>query len=106
MKFEKDKFYKRRDGQKALCVHVWTDGTAAFVLTDNPMCAWGVGMAGNADLKEFLVCDSDILSEWREPHKWTLWLVERKGNVHIRFQDPGSWGNVLAVAEVTEGDGL
>ena len=104
MKFETGKYYRRSDKQKALCVYVWPNGTAAFVLADSPMCAWSVGVLGSADSQ--LVCDSDIIGEWREPRKWRVYVVNTPNGITRATLYPGGHSEILAVVEVTEGEGL
>ena len=105
MKFEVGKYYKRRDGQKALCVYVWPNGTAAFVLADRPMWSWSVGVSGSADSR--VVCDSDITGEWKELREWTVYVVEcnNSGGPWATL-DPQGHHTILARHELTEGNGL
>ena len=107
MKFESGQYYRRRDGQNALCVYVWPNGTAAFVLADRPMWSWSVGVSGTADSQ--WVCDSDIIGEWKEPRKWTVYLCERHGKVFASvdvYEPLPSEFTIIARTELTEGDGL
>ena len=106
MKFETGKYYRRQDKQKALCVYVWPNGTAAFVLADTPMCSWVVGIRGNASAQ--VTTGFDIIGEWREPRKWKVWLIEcPNGVIDVLLCRPTQPTlTVRAIVEVTEGDGL
>jgi hypothetical protein len=96
MKFEVGKYYKRADGEKALCVHVWEGGIGLFIRPDK----FGYTCHAAPD-------SGDITGEWKEPRKWTVYVVECNDS-------GGPWATlnlldhhvILARHDMTEGDGL
>lgn len=100
--FEVGKHYRTRDDRKALCVHVWIDGSAAIVSNDWWCWCWKVNSAGRYAVNEH---SFDIVGEWREPRQWTVYVVEYSDDdVDVTFV-PGV-RRVLARVTVTEGEGL
>jgi len=98
MKFEVGKYYRRADGVKLLCVHVWESGTGLFVRPDK----FGYACHTAPD-------SGDNAGEWKDPRKWTVYLCERHGKafalVDVDEPLPPEF-TIIARTELTEGDGL
>ena len=108
LKFEAGKHYRTRDSMKALCVHVWGNETAVFVCDDpDPHGSWCVYANGRYEMGH--ASPLDLVSEWREPRHWTVYITEfdaTSGDVVIAtFSRPDS-GRIIAKATVTEGEGM
>ena len=100
LKFEKDKHYRTRSDRKALCVHVWPDGSALFIDGGEH---WRTNTTGRylATGKTLL----DIVDEWREPRQWDVYIVEYSDGEVEGTMNPGN-RKVLAKRRLTEGEGL
>ena len=102
MNFEIGKYYRRRDKQKALCVHVWPEGAAAFVL-EHSRWPWAVESSGRVTEAKGV---GDIIDEWVEPRKWRVVVAEDdKVFAWVGEAPPPSY-TTRAIVEVTEGEGL
>jgi hypothetical protein len=102
--FKVGEYYRTREGHKALCVHIWSDGSGLFVCQTGSKHAWltysDAHCVGTGHERI-----NDIVAEWREPRQWTICVVECYDGLVGVTTEPGN-RTVLARVTVTEGEGL
>jgi hypothetical protein len=102
LKFEKDKHYRKRSGDKRLCIWVFGDGSALLVDETQDIYEYR-SPTGRVSLTREM--PNDIVGEWREPRQWTFYFVEHGDGGVCGTLYPGA-RKVLARVTVTEGEGL
>jgi len=102
LKFEVGKHYRTQCGDKWLCAYVQRNGDVLLVNAKTEKTQHCSSDGGS----RYCGRENDIVSEWREPRQWTVYVVERsgEGGPYLTLS-PGD-RNILARVTVTEGEGL
>ena len=111
LKFEKDKHYRKRSGDKRLCIWVFGDGSALLVDEMQDIYEYR-SPTGRVSLTK--KSPNDIVSEWREPRtvQIVVWQCVAKPsrlfadtNICDPRQEMQGW-RPFAQVTITEGEGL
>ena len=113
LKIEAGRYYKTRDGRKAFVMYVASnpfqdEQPHYFGFVDDMSLAWN--QKGFCGFDGVTPDKHDLIAPWTEPRKFKLWVYALPGIHHARgfcSKQGSEWDErLIAIVEVTEGDGL
>ena len=110
MKFETGTHYRTRAGRKATVLLIRPTYMVVEIEGEHPPAIMTNG--GNI-YREPMICDMDLVAEWREPVRLRVTLVRHRVGGSVRVFESselsGSWSEVYEVLdtfELVEGEGM